>query len=99
MGKLVRDGIPDIIRASGAEPVLRVLDQEEYRTALLEKLVEEAEEASASDSEHLLEELADVYEIILAALKLHDWSVTDLVSAARRKADERGVFGERIWLD
>jgi predicted house-cleaning noncanonical NTP pyrophosphatase (MazG superfamily) len=47
-GKLVRDRIPEIIRADGCIPVTRVLDEPEYRTALLAKLVEEAREAQSA---------------------------------------------------
>ena len=99
MGKLVRDGIPEIIRAAGGEPVVRVLDGEPYRTALLAKLVEEVDEARSSDDEHLLEELADVYEVVLATLEFHGWSESDLKAAARRKAAERGSFRARFWLE
>ena len=41
MGKLVRDGIPDIIRAAGQQPTVHVLDDDAYRDALLNKLLEE----------------------------------------------------------
>ena len=99
MGKLVRDRIPEIIRASGEEPGVRVLDGEHFRTALLTKLVEEAEEARSSDDDHLLEELADIYEVVLATLELNGWTETDLTATAARKADERGGFRARIWLE
>ena len=99
MGKLVRDRIPEIISAEGGAPAVRVLDAEQYRLALLDKLVEEAEEARASDCEHLLEELGDVYEVVLAALEFHGWSLIDLTSASARKTEERGGFRSRIWLE
>lgn len=99
MGKLVRDGIPEIIRAAGGTPVVRVLEGEDYRSALLAKLVEEATEAQSSDDAHLLEELADVYEVVLAALEVNGWSLPDLTEAAGRKAVARGGFRARIWLE
>lgn len=43
-GKLVRDNIPDIIRADGKTPVTRILDQEEYLNELDRKLQEEVAE-------------------------------------------------------
>jgi hypothetical protein len=48
MGKLVRDKIPDMIRASGRTPHVRTLSTAEYRTALLDKLCEEVAELSAA---------------------------------------------------
>ena len=43
--KLVRDRIREIIQADGHRTVTRVLDEESYPAALLEKLIEEAHEA------------------------------------------------------
>ncbi|WP_068271309.1 nucleoside triphosphate pyrophosphohydrolase [Aldersonia kunmingensis] len=42
MGKLVRDGIPDLIRADGRTPATRTLSSHAFLAALLDKLVEEA---------------------------------------------------------
>jgi predicted house-cleaning noncanonical NTP pyrophosphatase (MazG superfamily) len=39
--KLVRDRIPEIIRASGSEPVIRVADAASFRGLLEDKLLEE----------------------------------------------------------
>lgn len=41
MGKLVRDKIPEIIEASGATPLTRILETEEYLSCLETKLDEE----------------------------------------------------------
>lgn len=45
-GKLVRDKIPGIIGADGGQPATRTLGEQEYRAALLAKLVEDAREAA-----------------------------------------------------
>jgi predicted house-cleaning noncanonical NTP pyrophosphatase (MazG superfamily) len=99
MGKLVRDRIPAIIRASGQEPAVRVLSPEEYLPALLEKLVEEALEAQEAGVEDLLNELADVQEVIRAILDALDWDVRTLEEAAQSKAEARGAFTARLWLE
>ena len=43
-GKLVRDKIPEIIKSSGEEPIIRVLEDTEYKEELLRKLYEEYNE-------------------------------------------------------
>ena len=40
--KLIRDRVPQIIRAQGDEPIVRIADPGEYRELLRAKLVEEA---------------------------------------------------------
>ena len=62
-GKLVRDNIPDIIRADGKTPVTRILNQEEYLNELDRKLQEEVAEYQADKS---MEELADILEVLSA---------------------------------
>jgi predicted house-cleaning noncanonical NTP pyrophosphatase (MazG superfamily) len=67
MGKLVRDRIPEIIRAEGSRAVTRRLDDDAYRDALLDKLVEEAHELRNAPRESAgIGEAADVYEVLLA---------------------------------
>lgn len=41
--KLVRDKIPDIIKADNRRPNFRILDEDEYKKELNKKLVEEVE--------------------------------------------------------
>src|SRR5260370_33253826 len=63
--KLVRDGIPEIIRRKGEQCEVAVMAEEEYRQALREKLVEEATEAAqAATLQALITELADVQEVL-----------------------------------
>jgi predicted house-cleaning noncanonical NTP pyrophosphatase (MazG superfamily) len=58
-----RDRIPDIIRAEGLDPVIRMAG-EEYAVRLRDKLHEEVEEFLASDDDP--EELADILEVLHA---------------------------------
>lgn len=62
--KLIRDHIPEIIRKAGRECEVETMTQTDYHQALLNKLVEEAKEAVEADPDNLVEELADVYEVI-----------------------------------
>ncbi len=100
VGKLVRDRIPDLIRARGAEPTIRLLDEADYDAALRAKLIEEAQElqAAANPSE-LLAEAADVYEVLLALGDRIGVDLDAIAEAARHKRAERGAFHDRIWLE
>jgi predicted house-cleaning noncanonical NTP pyrophosphatase (MazG superfamily) len=97
--KLVRDQIPEIIQADGHRAVIRILDQESYRAALLEKLAEEAQEAREAPAELLDVELADVLEVLQAIAQAHDLSWNDILEIAKRKRAERGAFENRIFLE
>jgi predicted house-cleaning noncanonical NTP pyrophosphatase (MazG superfamily) len=97
--KLVRDGIPRIIEAGGGQPVTRVLDQAGYLAALRAKLMEEAGEAQAAPDGQLRSELADVLEVLEALAAAHGMSWEDVVAEAACKRDERGGFGQRIFLE
>ncbi|WP_431954486.1 nucleoside triphosphate pyrophosphohydrolase [Nocardia lijiangensis] len=99
MGKLVRDRIPEIIRADGGTPDVRVLDADDYETALHDKLFEEAAELRAADADDRLEEAADVLEVLLALATLNGFTLEDIVSTAKAKFAERGGFEDRLWLD
>lgn len=98
-GKLVRDLVPEIIRASGREPHVRVLDDEAYVMALRTKLLEEAAEAAEADASQLLEELADVLEVLRALAQTTGRDLAAVVERADRKAVERGAFARRLFLE
>jgi len=66
--KLVRDRIPEIIRSGGKQCGIETMPEAEYRQALLQKLVEEAQEARQAAPDELITELADLQEVIAALL-------------------------------
>jgi predicted house-cleaning noncanonical NTP pyrophosphatase (MazG superfamily) len=91
--KLVRDRIPEIIEAEGRRPIVRELIGQKLRTALLDKLVEEhAELLNANDSQHRLEELADIAEVIFALAGQYGADEKALLALVREKRNERGGF-------
>jgi predicted house-cleaning noncanonical NTP pyrophosphatase (MazG superfamily) len=99
MGKLVRDGIPEMIRRGGGSPSTRILEGSGYTDALFAKLLEEATEASAASAAGLCDELADCLEVLraIAAASGVAWGAVE--EAAVRKRQERGGFEARIWLE
>lgn len=94
--KLVRDYIPDLIRENGETPIIRTLNDEDYAACLAEKLREEIEEFLA---ESTLDELSDILEVLDAISNLHGWTDGEIHRVRQDKAERRGVFRERIFLE
>ena len=95
--KLVRDKIPEIIEKNGEIAVIRTLNIKEYKTALLEKLVEEAKELLGSNGS--LGERSDVGEVLSAIDKIFGWSDLEVQEARNLKNDKRGSFNKRLYLE
>lgn len=94
--KLVRDRIPEIIEGSGKTCVTRILPLEEYLAALDAKLTEELAEYQADKS---MEELADLLEVMMAVAEARGHSFAEVEVIRRAKAEKRGGFRERIFLE
>ncbi|MFH8894390.1 nucleoside triphosphate pyrophosphohydrolase [Streptomyces sp. NPDC017949] len=95
-GKLVRDRIPQIIRADGVEPEVYVADPVEYRQRLREKLEEEVAEYMEADEIDAPEELADILEVAFALAADLGVDPAQLERIRVSKAEQRGGFAERI---
>lgn len=93
--KLVRDKIPEIIEASGKTCKMEILSDEEYLAMLDEKLDEELEEYHQDEN---LEELADLLEVLLAVTEARGYTIGELETCRRKKAEERGGFSKKILL-
>jgi predicted house-cleaning noncanonical NTP pyrophosphatase (MazG superfamily)/SAM-dependent methyltransferase len=97
--KLVRGRIPEIIEAHGEIPVTRVLNDNEYEHALIEKFAEEQKElADADTTEKIMEELADLQQLVWDTAE-HIDSIERLNTITAQKAAERGSFAARIFLE
>jgi predicted house-cleaning noncanonical NTP pyrophosphatase (MazG superfamily)/chloramphenicol 3-O-phosphotransferase len=98
--KLIRDKIPDIIRASaGIDLSTRIMEQDEYLQRLKDKLLEESKEVIASGSEkEMREELADVLEVMLSLAKAYGMEFADIQQAAEQKRADKGGFDNKILL-
>ena len=93
--KLVRDGIPEIIEASGKRCVTEILNDEQYIQMLDAKLQEELNEYQESKS---LEELADLLEVMGAVVKARGYTWDELTGIRKAKKEKRGAFEKRILL-
>ena len=93
--KLVRDGIPAIIKAKGATCETEILSDTDYLLLLDAKLDEELAEYRQDQS---IEELADLLEVIYACAKARGYTVAELESVRTEKAAKRGGFDQKILL-
>ncbi|MET8170990.1 nucleoside triphosphate pyrophosphohydrolase [Streptomyces clavifer] len=97
-GKLVRDLIPQIIRESGAEPMVYVAGPEEYPERLRHKLSEEVAEFLTADDSAAVEELADILEVVHALALDLGMTPSRLEERRAQKAASRGGFaGKVVW--
>lgn len=94
--KLVRDKIPEIIRADGLKPNTRILGEKEFLKELIKKLKEEVSEFEAEPS---LKELADIKEIIIAVRDAMGLHAGDLEDMRRKKAASNGRFKKKVFLE
>ena len=94
-GKLVRDNIPDIIRAQGETPIISILAQDTYLESLHGKLREEVEEYLEEGD---LSEICDILEVLHAILKARDIPFESVEAMRKEKAMRNGAFDKRIFL-
>ena len=94
--KLVRDKIPEIIERDNKTCSTRILNDTEYLQMIDAKLDEELAEYHRDQN---LEELADLLEVVYAAARARGYSVDELESLRRQKADKRGGFDQQILLE
>jgi len=94
--KLVRDKIPEIIKANGEIPITHIADEKEYWEKLKEKLSEEVDEFLEESNE---EELADVLEVVDAICEFKKIDKENLENLKKEKSERRGGFKDKIILD
>jgi len=94
--KLVRDKIPEIIKANGAVPTYRILTHAEYLHALNQKLQEEVAEYLEDNS---IEEICDILEVTYAIAAAKGYSIQDIANARQTKNEKSGAFNNKIFLE
>ncbi len=97
--KLVRDKIPNIIEENGETPVIKVLNENDYKKELEKKLYEEYKEVIEASGNERIEELADMLEVIRALASLENKNLNDIIDIADKKNKKRGAFDEKIFLE
>lgn len=95
--KLIRDRLPAMMEAQGLTVFARRLEDDEFVQRLKDKLVEEAAEARAADGRaDLIDELADVREVMLALAEVSGIGDDEVEARRLAKRAERGGFDERV---
>jgi superfamily II DNA or RNA helicase/predicted house-cleaning noncanonical NTP pyrophosphatase (MazG superfamily) len=100
--KLIRDRIPEIIRADGREPDVRQVSEDEVRPFVGLKIIEEAFEVfeafNQGDPAKLALELADVLELMDRMMRIHGLSWDDVKAVQHERAAARGRFEQNFVL-
>lgn len=86
------------MRHAGVRVRVRVLSARAFRSAVRAKAVEEATELTQAADAEVLDELADLYEVIEATRVAYGLSRAALTAAVQRKRRSLGGFGRRLWL-
>ncbi|GGH17462.1 nucleoside triphosphate pyrophosphohydrolase [Mucilaginibacter phyllosphaerae] len=98
--KLVRDKIPEKITSKGELAVTHKLAPEKLISLLKTKAVEEALELFfETNNKNIIEELADVLEVIRSISKVLGVNFSDLENKADAKRAERGGFEDGVFLE
>ena len=84
--KLVRDKIPEIIKAEGKIVKTKRLNDEDYRKELNRKLQEEVKEYLEDNN---VEELADIVEVVYGILNSMNVSIDDFEKVRKGKAEKK----------
>ena len=98
--KLVRDGIPAVIKANGGSPKIYTLSNEEFKVEARKKLVEEAEEVrEAVSREDIIKELADLEEVKMAVIEAYEITPFEVEIARKARLREVGAFANKTYLN
>lgn len=97
--KLWRDKLIEIAENNGSIMHYTILDDTEYDTQLRSKLQEESHEVQqAATQSELIEEIADVLEVLDALCVLHKLDLATIKKAQENKRTERGGFYSRKFV-
>ena len=100
LNKLVRDKIPEIIKAKGEIPKVRILNNDEFKLELLKKIVEESNEVlEANGKEELIKEIGDLLEVVDATIKAFNVNLEEISILRNKRKEERGGFDKQIFLE
>jgi len=97
--KLVRDKIPELIISSGNECKTRIMDDDEFEIELKKKLLEETKELIEASDEKVINEMADVLQVLISIAAQHNISLDKVIEYQIEKENKRGAFFQKIFLE
>ena len=96
--KLVRDKIPETIKANGGKFEIKSIEDKEFEIELKKKLLEEVNELISAKKGEELNELADVLEITKSLAAHFKISFNNLQKYQLEKRQKRGAFKKKLFL-
>ena len=97
--KLVRDKILEILESDGLSYNAKVLEAQDFLKEVKVKMVEEAKEfQQAENVQEMVEELADLLELVHTAINALGISYKELEDIRAHKKVKRGGFEQAIYL-
>ena len=97
--KLIRDQILEIIAADGLSYNARTLKPEEHLIEIKKKLYEEVKEFDETITrQDAIEEMADILELLHAALAVFETDFKQLEDVRVQKKTKRGGFEKGLYL-
>ncbi|MAG11795.1 MAG: hypothetical protein CMI52_03230 [Parcubacteria group bacterium] len=97
--KLIRDKIPQILIQKNIQAAVRTLTDEEFVNYVKKKVVEEAKEVQQAESpKEILQECADLTEVLECLMNTHNLSWNDIAQARSEKNSIRGAFTKKLLL-
>ena len=97
--KLIRDKIPEKMKAKGVAFAVRKLGRKKFEAELLQKVGEEASGLlPAKTKEELVSEMADVVDVLEEVKKLKNITQKQIEAVRKVNAKKKGGFEKRIFL-
>ncbi len=96
--KLVRDEIPQKIEKIKQEYEATTLKKRDHRKLLRKKLIEESTEAANAGKSNLINELADVLQVIKSIADFENISFKKIEKERENKEKKVGAFKKGIFL-
>ena len=97
--KLWRDEVVDEREREGSKIHWTTLNDEQFADELMSKLIEEVQEVlNAQTKENLIEELADVLEVMTSMASLYGSSLDEIIDQKNKKLQKKGGFHFRKYV-
>ena len=97
--KLVRDKTQERMLAKNCSTYGYLLNEDEYITELIKKLVEEAKEVVTAPAEKKAIELADLLEVVHALSAVYNISMEQVEIERKKTFEQRGGFAQRYYVN